>query len=248
MTVAIIAGLITFAVTTLVTTAGVGAAFVLVPIFIALGVDVRVAMATCLLLNSVALLVALPRFAKNRLVVWKTAVPILIAASLLSPAGAYVSHYLDRDLLLWIFVGFLLFASSMMLFYSPQQREDASSKKLAGYGAGAGGFAGFMAGLLGVGGGNFINPTLVGLGFDPKKASATTSFVVIFSSLAGFLSHASLGNFDLLLVLCAGAGSAGGALLGSWLMTERLRSKHVKKIIGVILLMLAAKMVYDLLV
>lgn len=43
---------------------------------------------------------------------------------------------------------------------------------------------------------NPIGPALVGLGFDPKKASATTAFLVIFSSLSGFLGKASIGGMD----------------------------------------------------
>jgi uncharacterized protein len=42
------------------------------------------------------------------------------------------------------------------------------------------------------------------------------------------------------------AGSAGGALLGSWLMTDRLQGRQVKTIIGVVHLVIAAKMVWDL--
>ena len=62
MTTAILAGLVTLGFTTLLTIAGVGAAFILIPIFISLGFDVHVAMATALLLNSIAMTVASYRF------------------------------------------------------------------------------------------------------------------------------------------------------------------------------------------
>ena len=42
------------------------------------------------------------------------------------------------------------------------------------------------------------------------------------------------------------AGSAAGAVLGSWLMTDKLQSRQVKILIGVVLLVIAAKMVWDL--
>lgn len=68
-----------------------------------------------------------------------------------------------------------------MLFYRSKAKDiETSTGKLLGYGITVGGFAGFLGGLLGVGGGNFIVPVLVWLGFNPKKASATTSFIVIF--------------------------------------------------------------------
>ncbi len=243
-----IAGVVTFVFTALLTIAGVGAAFILIPVFISLGVDVHVAMATALLLNSIAMIFASYRFVKNKLVMWKVAVPILIVATALSPIGAYVSTGLNRDVLLWLFVAFLLFAAGMMLFYRPVQKDRDSSKTiqiLSGLSIGA--FAGFLGGLLGVGGGNFVVPVLVGLGYNPKKASATTSFIVIFSSFSGFLGHAAVGNISAPLLGFTAAGSALGAIAGAWLMTEKLKQDQVKFIIGFVLIAVAAKMIWNLL-
>lgn len=248
MTTYIIAGIATFGFTTVLTIAGVGAAFILIPVFIALGVGIHEAMATALLLNSIAMVFASRTFIMRRLVVFKTAIPILIAAAILSPLGAYTSKFLSRDILLWMFSGFLLFAGSMMLFYRAKQKEmDSGSGQLIGYGVGVGSFAGYLGGLLGVGGGNFIVPVLVWLGFDPKKASATTAFIVIFSSLAGFFGHASLGHMNINLLWVTAMGSIAGAVLGAWLMGEKMKSRQVKVVIGVILYLIAAKMIWNLL-
>ncbi len=243
-----IAGVVTFIFTTLLTIAGVGAAFILIPVFIALGIDIHVAMATALLLNSIAMIFASYRFIKNKLIMWKVAIPILIVATGLSPIGAYVSEGLNRVILLWLFVAFLLFAAGMMFFYKSEQKDVESSKtKQIIYGISVGAFAGFLGGLLGVGGGNFIVPVLVWLGYNPKKASATTSFIVIFSSFSGFLGHATVGNINGTLLGLTAIGSALGALVGAWLMTERLKRNQVKLIIGFVLLGIAAKMIWNLL-
>jgi uncharacterized membrane protein YfcA len=244
----LIAGLITFAFTTVLTIAGVGAAFILIPVFLALGIDMHVAMATALLLNVVAMAFASARYIPAKLVEFRTALPILVIATALSPLGAYTSKFLPVPLLKWLFVGFLLFAASMMLFYRAKVRDTrASARTLVGYGLGVGAAAGYLGGLLGVGGGNFIVPVLVWLGFDPKKASATTAFIVIFSSLSGFLGQASLGAISKALLAYTCAGSIAGAVLGAWLMQKKLRSSHVKVVIGVILYGIAAQMVWKLL-
>jgi hypothetical protein len=150
--------------------------------------------------------------------VYKTALPILVFASVFSPVGAITAEHLSRTLLLWLFVGFLIFAGSMMLWYKPKKREISDSKKLIIYGVAVGGLAGYI-----------------------------DSFIVIFSSFSGFLGHISVGNIDFyLLVLCA-IGSIAGGLLGNYLMRKRLTAPQVKKVIGIVLYIIAVKMLWDLL-
>ncbi|MCD6498887.1 MAG: sulfite exporter TauE/SafE family protein [Deltaproteobacteria bacterium] len=248
MSTAIIAGLVTFIFTSALTIAGVGAAFILIPVFLYLGIEIHVSMTTALLLNSIAMIVASYQFIKHKLIIWKVAIPILVVATAMSPVGALVAQGLPAKPLKWMFVGFLLFAAVMMLFYRAKPREDkeASWKELLAYGAGVGGLAGFVGGLLGVGGGNIIVPVLVAIGFNPKKASATTSFIVIFSSFSGFLAHVHMSGVSTMLLVWTALGSAAGALLGAWLMTDKLNRKQVKLIIGIILLAISAKMVWKL--
>lgn len=244
----LIAALTTFVFTTILTVAGVGAAFVLIPVYYALGIDLRVAMAVALLLNSIAMVCAQPRLMREKLVMLDVALPLIVVAVPLSPVGAYVSKYTPKDILLWLFIGFLLFAASMMIFHHPRERDRTPSRRqLWAYGGAVGAAAGFLGGLLGVGGGNFIVPVLVWLGFNPKKASATTSFVVIFSSFSGFLGHASLGHMSWSLLGLTALGSALGAVVGAWLMTSRLNRRQVKMLIGAVLYLVAGKMIWKLL-
>ena len=243
----ILAAVLVFVFTTVLTIAGVGAAFILIPVFLALGIPLLTAMSTALLLNAVAMVFASISYAREKLIVFKTALPILIVATILSPLGARTAEHLPKVMLLWMFVGFLVFAGSMMLFYKAREREvETDTKKLIGYGAGVGSFAGYLGGLLGVGGGNFIVPVLVWLGFNPKKAAATTAFIVIFSSFSGFLGHASLGNIDMKLLAFCAIGSVAGALFGAYLMKKKLSGKQVKVAIGLILYLIAVKMIWDL--
>lgn len=243
--------LITFAATSILTIAGVGAAFILVPIYLALGVELHTAMSTALLLNGISMMFASVTFIREKLVLWRLAFPIIIMATILSPLGAYASQYVPRKGLLILFVLFLLFAATMMLFYKPSQKKAAGMdgdqvKGRLSVGVPVGGVAGFIGGLLGVGGGNIIVPALVWLGIPAKNASATSSFIVIFSSLAGFAGRASLGNLDMKLLAYTVCGSIGGAVVGSWLMSKKMKNKQVKTVIGVFLYLTAVKMIIDL--
>ncbi|MCD6206028.1 MAG: sulfite exporter TauE/SafE family protein [Candidatus Marinimicrobia bacterium] len=243
----LIAALVVFIFTTVLTIAGVGAAFILIPAFYWLGIPLREAMAVALLLNSISMIFASRTYIKHKLVVFKTSIPIIIIAVIFSPLGAYCSQFVNREVLLWLFVGFLVFAGSMMMFYHAKEQEKArSAKQELAYGLGVGTLAGFLGGLLGVGGGNIIVPVLIWLGFDPKKASGTTAFIVIFSSFAGFLGHASFGNINWQLLLFAAIASIAGAILGAHLMHAKLKSRQVKWIIGLVLYAIALKMIWGL--
>ena len=242
MTIAI-ASVLVFLFTTVLTVAGVGAAFIIIPTFYWLGIPLTEAMAVALLLNAISMSFASFNYIRYRLVNFKTAIPIIILAVIFSPLGAYSTRYFPKNMLILIFVLFLIFAGSMMLFYTPKKKKDegASSGKELKTGVGVGIGAGYLGGLLGVGGGNFIVPALIWLGFDPKNASATTAFIVVFSSLSGFFGHAALGNINWNLLLFSAAGSIAGAVVGSWLMHRKLEAKQVKRIIGIVLYAIASK-------
>jgi uncharacterized membrane protein YfcA len=243
------AAVLVFVFTTFLTIAGVGAAFIVIPTFYWLGVPLTEAMAIGLLLNAISMTFASVNYIRYKLVVFRTAVPIIILAVIFSPLGAYSTRYFPKNVLIILFVLFLVFAASMMLFYKPKKKEEgqASSGKELKTGVGLGIGAGYLGGLLGVGGGNFIVPTLVWLGFDPKKASATTAFIVVFSSLSGFFGHAAMGSINWNLLIFAAVGSVAGAILGSWLMHKKLDAGQVKKVIGIVLYAIAAKMAWGLL-
>jgi len=244
----IVASIIVFIFTTVLTMAGIGAAFIIIPTFYWLGIPLKEAMAIALLLNGFSMIFASIANAKHKLIIYKVAIPIAVVATIFSPLGAYSSQFVPKNVLVWAFSAFLTFAGSMMLFYKPKQKErpenTARDIKRGGI---IGAFAGYLGGILGVGGGNFIIPVLVGGGMDPKKASGTTAFVVVFASLAGFLGHAALGSINMTLLIFASVASIVGAILGANMMNSKLKSSQVKVVIGIVLYVVALKMVWGLL-
>ena len=172
---------------------------------------------------------------------------MLVTAVILSPLGALLTPRVNKSVLLWMFAGFLVFAGIMMLFFKARKREKEMGRAVeVGAGVGVGGVAGFLGGLLGVGGGNFIVPVLNWLGLDPKVAAGTTALVVVFSSLSGFLGHASLGGLDPLFLGITASMAAAGSIVGSQLMKTRISSNQLKRMIGILLWLIAAKMIWDL--
>ena len=57
-------------------------------------------------------------------------------------------------------------------------------------------FAGFLAGLLGIGGGVVLVPILVSLGFPAVQSVATSSLAIVITSTAGSLQNWRMGYLD----------------------------------------------------
>ncbi len=243
----IVGGVAVFVGSAVMAMAGLGAAFLFVPLFYYLGVPLGEATSTALLLNAASLSAATISYARARLIDWRAGIPVLVAAVVLAPLGAALTVRVNRDLLLALFVGFLMFAGAMMLLYRPRgaPRERGAAAEAA-VGAGVGSVAGFLGGLLGVGGGNIILPGLTWLGVETKVAAGTTALAVVFSSLSGFLGHVALGGLDPVFLLTMAALAAAGSLAGSRLMQTRLSGAQLKRFIGVLLWVIAAKIAWDL--
>ena len=248
MTLYVVSAVLVFLFSGLMAMAGLGAAFLFVPLFYYLGVPLAEATPAALLLNVVSLLFAAFNYWRGKLVNWRVGLPILVTAVILSPFGARLTPFVDKTILLGLFAAFLVFAGFMMLFYKARPRQkplSRASESVAG--AGVGSAAGFLGGLLGVGGGNFILPVLNWMGLDAKVAAGTTAVVVVFSSLSGFFGHATMGGLDPVFVGVTALMAALGSIVGSQLMKTRVSSAQLKKIIGVLLWLIAAKMIWDLL-
>lgn len=246
----LIAGLLTFPITAALTISGVGAAFILIPLFTWLGFDLHQAITTALFLNAIAMVSASVRYGRNKLILWKLSIPLIIMSSLGAPLGVRLGYAIDTDVIRIVFVCFLVFAAAMILFSRGKSSDNERVVRMtlgkSVIGGGAGLVVGILAGLIGVGGGNIILPVLVSFGIAPRKAVGTTALVVVFSSISGFLSHVGAGSMDPFLIVSTASASIAGALLGSWLLTDVLNPSIIKKMLALVLLAVAIKMILNL--
>jgi hypothetical protein len=247
ITIYILSALLVFVFSGLLAMVGLGAAFLFVPLFYYLGVPLAEATPAALLLNVVSLMFAVVNYWRGQLINWRVGLPVLITAVILSPIGARLTPFVDKKILLGLFAVFLVFSGFIMLFYKMKPREKPLGQTTEALtGAGVGSVAGFVGGLLGVGGGNFILPVLNWMGLDAKVTAGTTALVVVFSSLSGFLGHATLGGLDPVFLGINALMAALGSIVGSQLMKTKISSTQLKKIIGGLLWVIAVKMIFDL--
>lgn len=239
-------GAISFIAAFIFSLGGVGAAIILIPILVSLGIPIGIAKPVGLFYNTVSLTGASVSNIKNKRLDFKVGIPIIIFSFLFAIAGAWVSQFIPKKIILLLFIGFLLFSGFMFLFHGKKEqksyREDRPYFALSLIGA----FAGLLSGLLGIGGGGIISPLMLMLGFNPKKITVITAFVVPFSSLSGFLTYWAMGSVDWGLLAIVSTAGIIGATLGTMFMHKKLNPRSVKRILAIILLIMATKLIWHL--
>ncbi len=223
---------------------GVGAAIILIPILVSLGIPINMAKPVGLFYNTVSLAGASVNNIKNKRLDFKMGLPIIVGSFLFAIVGAYLSKFVPTNIILIMFIAFLVFSGTMFLFHKTNDehayRSDVPYLQLSLIGA----FAGLLSGMLGIGGGGIISPLMLMLGFHPKKITAVTAFVVPFSSFSGFLTYWAMGQVNWHILLIASIAGVLGATLGTIFMHNKLQHTTVKKILALILLVMAVKLIF----
>jgi len=226
---------------------GLGGGMVYVPVLNWAGFDmVSVAIPLGLLLNGLNTGLVLIPFARKKMVDWKGGAVMAATALIASPLGAMTSDKVPVQTLKILFALMVISAAVRTLWASKLPEPDTmmSFKRRSTIGFFVGGFAGFIGGMLGLGGGFIIAPILMMMGYKTKEAAATTAFVVTFSSISGYLGHVSQGHMNWWLTAIVVIAVIIGSQTGGRYMTRKAKSKQVKIIYAVVLLLIAVKLVY----
>ncbi|MGB9732004.1 MULTISPECIES: sulfite exporter TauE/SafE family protein [Calditerrivibrio] len=226
---------------------GVGSGVVLVPIMFSLGIPINEAKPTGLFINTTSLSAASFSNIKHKRVDFKLGMPIIISSMLLAPVGAYLSLFINKTIVMIIFIVFLLFSSGVMIFFNPKKYEDKfRDDRPLGLLVFTGIIAGLLSGLLGIGAGSLISPLLVVSGFNPKKVVTITALVVPFSSLTGFLAYLKMGHVNIQLLIFAGLAAYLGGYLGTHFMHLKMKPMTVKRFLGIIVFLIAVDLIIKL--
>jgi len=237
-----------FSISLVLTMVGLGGGLVFSPLFVILGMPKAEAASASLFLNLVAAGAAAYTYSRKRLVDFPLSIPLILSSSLAAPVGSYLNVLIDLKPFLVIMAVVLAMAGTRMLI-SPQREEEGSGMKsfqkiLTGIAIGA--FIGLMGGMLGIGGGVFIVPLLIyALKTPTKVAAASSTFIVCFSSLAGFLGYASLAKIHWGFILPAAVASFVGGQVGARIMSDRMKGKSIRMIFGMILFFLCVKLLHQ---
>ncbi len=127
-------------------------------------------------------------------------------------------------------------------------RTGISTLRLYAVGLPLGALLGFLAGVVGIGGGIYLAPVLLFLGWgDAKMTAAACSFFILVNSLAGLLGQATTGtvvNWSFVLPLIA-AVIIGGQI-GSRLGAETISKLSLQRVTGVLILLVSGRLLWGL--
>lgn len=210
-----------------------------------LGIAAGVMRPTALALNILVSGIGTWRFARAGLFRWEsfwpfalTSIPCaFLAGTLHLPAEWY-----KRLVALALLVGGVQLILRAHAAADAEARRDAPGVPLV-RGLLAGAAIGALAGLTGTGGGIFLTPLLLWFGWvATRNAAAVTAPFVLVNSVSGLSGQTVLlGNLPPALPLWLGA-VALGAMLGTWMGTRWFTVEALRRALGVVLLVAAAKM------
>ncbi|MCD6333621.1 MAG: sulfite exporter TauE/SafE family protein, partial [Bacteroidales bacterium] len=103
---------------------GVGAAIILIPVLVTLGIPITTAKPVGLFYNTVSLAGATVSNIKNKRLDFRLGIPIIIFSMLFAVAGAWLSKFIATKYILYLFIGFLIFSGSMFLFFKNKKKDD----------------------------------------------------------------------------------------------------------------------------
>ncbi len=244
----------------LFSTFGQGGGAFYVPMLLALSVPIYVAATTSQVLIVVVSLSSMLVFAKARTVDWKLVLLIEPPTNVGAFLGGYLSLYIPPAFAKGCFAAVLL-VGAWYMSNPPRRVAERDSEPehwwlwhrtgvsqpyiinifamvplmLA---------AGFVAGMLGVGGGLIKVPAVVVLGGVPMSiAVGSSSLMIGVTALTGFLGHVLRGHFDWLLTVVL----AGGVLIGSQAgprFAVKTDQAKLKKYFALLLVAIAIWLIY----
>ncbi len=206
------------------------------------GMDTETMPSTALLLNVVVTGAALLRFGLAGRLRPKLLLPFLLPAIPAAFAGGLISA--PRQ----VFLGALaigLTAAAVAMLRSAGSSDEPSTPAPAivlAVAVPSGILIGLASGFLGIGGGVFLGPLVLLLGWaGPREVAAMSSATVFTLSVAGLAAHGLRGTIDLHIAVPLAVAVLIGGLAGAHLAETRLSPPALKRLFAVIILVAAAR-------
>jgi len=196
---------------------------------------------TALVLNLLVASIATIRFGRAGFFSWRLFWPFALGSIPFAFIGGGITlpgHWY-RTLL-----GLVLWASAVRLFLDLKLRTPQAPPLLAQ--VLCGGAIGMLAGLTGTGGGIFLSPLLLFMGWSgARETGGVSAAFILVNSLAGLAGNpASLDHLPPQIPIWSIAAVAGG-LIGSELGSRRIGTPTFKRLLGLVLIVAGVKLIFS---
>ena len=238
----ITAGLIFFG-AILYSSVGHGGASSYIAIMSLMGTPINSIKPIGLILNIIVSSIASYRFIKNKLFNLKIFIPVVLGSVPTAFLGGYIQlpSEIYRVLvgIILIFAGFQFLFNIFKFF---KKKSDEPVKPLVVSEPAL--VAGFLSGLTGTGGGIFLSPLIVFLGWtNVKGASGTAAAFILFNSISGLLGNITSVSLIPNTIFLYSFAVIGGVLIGTQLGIKILNEHHMKNVLGVVLIVAGFKFI-----
>ena len=225
--------------------AGFGGGSTYTALLVLAGTDYRAVPILSLACNIVVVSVGTWKFARAGHLEWRRVWPLFVT----SVPAAWLGGRLvvERDVFIILLAGSLLVTGLTMLWQPYWKREIEPAIGPRWIEPVAGGGLGFLAGVVGIGGGIFLAPLLYLLRWDsPRRIAATCAAFILVNSISGLAGQASKG----LGAAAAVIGDHGllfpavlaGGMLGAGLGARRIEPKWVRIVTALLILYVAVRL------
>lgn len=188
------------------------------------------------------------RYAREDMVEWRLALPLGAGGAVMAVVGALTSDVVNGRVLMVLTACVMLWAGLSVVVRlrsggsSPMDDDpgdDVAVRRSMPAVIGLGGLAGFVAGLLGVGGGIVLVPVLTGpLRVPMRRAVASSLVAVAVFQVPALTTHVLLGHVNWALALPLVAGVVPGAQVGARL-TVAATDRTIRILFGLLIVVLA---------
>ena len=196
---------------------------------------------TALSLNILVASIATWQFYKAGHFSWRLFWPFALLAVPFAFLGGYIN--LPTQIFKVVLGLVLLYSAAHFLFVVQRNKTVTEPPRFQAMGAGAG--IGLLSGLTGTGGGIFLTPLLLLMGWaEVKPAAAVSALFILVNSIAGLAGYVMKGNTlpSLIVPLFFAAALGGG--VGAYLGSRRFAPIIIKRFLAVVLLIAGAKLIF----